>query len=73
MSNQQLGLLIAGAGLVVVLVGLVVWTGGLSWFGRLPGDIHIERDNVTIFIPITSMLLVSVALSLILAVVRRIF
>ena len=43
----------------------------LSWFGRLPGDIRIERPHTRIYIPLTSMLLVSVALSLIAAVLRR--
>lgn len=73
MSNQQLGILIAGAGLVVVLAGLVVWAGGMAWFGHLPGDIRIERGNVTVFIPIGSMLLISVVLSLLFTVLRRLF
>jgi len=38
----------------------------LNWFGRLPGDIRIQNGNTFVFIPITSMLVVSVALSLIL-------
>lgn len=73
MSNQQLGLLVVGVGLIVILVGLVIWAGGLSWFGRLPGDIRIDRGNVKAFIPITSMLLISLALSALLSILRRIF
>lgn len=37
-----------------------------TWFGRLPGDIRIERDNGVVFIPITSMIVVSVVVSLVL-------
>jgi len=40
--------------------------GALSWFGRLPGDIRIERETVRIYIPFVSMLLISAALSLLL-------
>ncbi|MEW5766577.1 MAG: DUF2905 domain-containing protein [bacterium] len=73
MSNQQIGLLIVVAGLIIGLVGLLIWSGGLGWFGRLPGDIRIERDSIRVYIPITSMLLLSVALSLVFYMVRRFF
>jgi hypothetical protein len=58
-------------GIVIVVVGLLVWGGFLSWFGHLPGDIRVERSNVRVYVPLTSMLLVSVALSLIVALLRR--
>ncbi|GEM47410.1 DUF2905 domain-containing protein [Deinococcus cellulosilyticus] len=52
----------------LVLVGLgVLWVyfpKALSWFGHLPGDIRYKSDNVTVFVPITSMIVVSVVLSL---------
>lgn len=67
------GPLLVVAGVVLVLVGLLVWSGGLGWFGRLPGDIRIERDSVRIYFPIVSMIVVSVVLSLVLYVVRRMF
>lgn len=67
------GPLLVAAGAVLVLVGLLVWSGGLGWFGRLPGDIHIERETFRVYIPIVSMLLVSLVLSLVLYVVRRWF
>jgi uncharacterized membrane protein len=58
-------------GLVIVIVGVLAWTGLLSWFGRLPGDIRIEREHTRIFVPITSMVIVSVVLSVVLAIARR--
>ena len=66
------GPLLVGLGVVLVLVGLLVWSGALAWFGRLPGDIRIERESVHVYIPLVSMLLVSAAISLLLYLLRRI-
>lgn len=60
-------------GAAVILVGLLVWTGALGWFGRLPGDVRIERENVRFYFPITSMILISVLLTLVLNLLRRFF
>ena len=65
------GPLLVGLGLVLVVVGLLVWSGGLSWFGRLPGDVRIERESVRIYVPLVSMLVVSVGLSLLFYLLRR--
>jgi uncharacterized membrane protein len=67
----SLGPLLVGLGIVLALVGLLVWSGALAWFGRLPGDIRIERESARVYIPIMSMLIVSVVLSLVLYIVRR--
>ncbi|MCZ2108807.1 MAG: DUF2905 domain-containing protein, partial [Dehalococcoidia bacterium] len=58
-------------GVAAVVVGLVVMTGSLSWFGRLPGDIRISNGNTRVFIPITTMILLSVVLSVVSFIVRR--
>jgi uncharacterized membrane protein len=71
--QTQYGTLIIVIGVVVVLIGVVAYFGGLAWFGNLPGDINIERGNTRIYIPLVSMLLISVLLSLISYVVRRFF
>jgi hypothetical protein len=67
------GPLIMIVGVGVVLIGLLVWSGALSWFGRLPGDIRYERETVRIYVPIVSMILVSAVVSLVLYLVRRFF
>lgn len=70
---EQFGLWIVAAGVGLVFVGLLVWAGGLSWFGHLPGDLRIERGSTRIFVPITSMLLVSVVLTVLVNLARRLF
>ena len=57
--------IIAGVSLLLVGLALMYAPGLLNWFGRLPGDIQIERGQTRIFIPITSMIVVSVVLTLI--------
>lgn len=60
-------------GLALVALGLV-WQfapGLLSWFGRLPGDIRITRGESRVYIPITSMLIVSIILSVIVNIFFR--
>ena len=71
MSGPSPGALLIAVGVVLILIGLLMWSGSLAWFGRLPGDIRIERESVHIYIPIVSMLLVSAILSLVLYLVRR--
>ena len=72
-ETPNVGPFVVVAGLVLVAAGLLIWTGGLDWFGRLPGDVRIEREHTRVYIPITSMLLLSLALSAVLYLVRRFF
>lgn len=55
------------AGGLLILLGLVLhfapWL--LAWFGRLPGDIRFETGRTKVFIPLTSMIIVSVLLTLV--------
>ena len=66
------GTLLITLGVALVVAGLLVWSGALAWFGRLPGDIRIESESVHVYIPLVSMLVLSVALSLLLYLIRRI-
>ena len=58
-------------GIVLVISGVLANSGWLSWFGRLPGDIRIERENVRFYFPIASMIIISVVLSLIFYLLGR--
>lgn len=71
MDSRTLGLLIVGLGVGAIVIGLLVASGGLSWFGRLPGDIRYEGENTRVYVPITSMILVSVVLTIVLSLIGR--
>ncbi|MGZ5006556.1 MAG: DUF2905 domain-containing protein [Methylobacter sp.] len=64
---MALGKLLAAIGVILIVFGLVVsyapWL--ISWFGKLPGDIRIQNEQRFVFIPITSMVIVSIILTLI--------
>ena len=64
---------IIGAGIALIIIGLIAKIGALSWFGQLPGDIRIEREGFQFYFPLMSMILISVGLSALVAVVRRFF
>lgn len=61
------------AGCILIALGAILhfapWL--LNWFGRLPGDIRIESGRSKIFIPITSMVIVSIILTLLINLFKR--
>ena len=71
MDDRGLGIALGGIGLGLLVLGGLIWSGALAWFGRLPGDIRVERAGVRIYVPIVSMLVASVALSVLLWIIRR--
>jgi hypothetical protein len=71
--NRAVGLLVIVGGAFLVVAGVLVYSGALNWFGRLPGDIRYEGERTRVYVPIVSMLIISIALSLILYLVRRFF
>jgi len=73
---SDLGKLLIGLGLVLVVVGAVVLLGGnlagkAPWLGRLPGDIRIERENWSFSFPIVTCLIISLILTLLFALFGR--
>ena len=69
---NDIGKILVGFGLLIALAGVVLVLGGrVPWIGRLPGDIHIQRGNFTFYFPLATSLLLSVVLSLLLYVVGR--
>lgn len=71
MSNKALGQLLLTIGLIVAVIGLLAMRGWLGWFGNLPGDVRVERENMRVYFPIVSMLLISILLSVLSYVIRR--
>jgi hypothetical protein len=72
-TYRELGLSLVGLGALLAVAGLLIYWGGFSWFGRLPGDIRYESESTRIYVPITSMILLSLLLTLIFNLLRRFF
>ncbi|HRN72145.1 MAG TPA: DUF2905 domain-containing protein [Ginsengibacter sp.] len=73
--NQQTGKYIIIAGLIIVLIGVIIFFfhNSLRWMGRLPGDIRIENKNSRFYFPIVTMIIVSVVLTLLVNLLRKWF
>ena len=72
----DVGRMLVLLGVVLVVVGGMFWLGGavgvkVPFLGRLPGDIHVERGNWSFYFPLTTSILLSIVLTLILAVLSR--
>lgn len=71
---EQLGKILIFIGAVLVVAGIIIYFAGdkLNLF-NLPGDIRIVRGNVRIYFPITTMIILSIILSLIIYLIRKLF
>lgn len=70
---MRVGNLLIYGGIALVVIGVMVRLGWFSWFGRLPGDIRSEGDNVSVSFPITSLIVVSIAATILLNLFDRFF
>ncbi len=69
---EQIGKLLIIVGIVSLVLGALLWLGGkVPGIGRLPGDIIIKRGNFTFYFPLATSVLLSIILSIILALFRR--
>jgi membrane protein implicated in regulation of membrane protease activity len=69
----DLGRWLVVAGVLLIALGLLAQSGALTWIGRLPGDIRIERPGISFYFPLTSMLVISVVVSAAVYLLRRFF
>jgi heme/copper-type cytochrome/quinol oxidase subunit 4 len=72
----DLGKILIGFGIVVVILGGILWlaghfTGKVPWLGRLPGDIYVERGSWRLYFPLGTSIVVSIVLSLVLWLFSR--
>lgn len=66
-SMEGLGRTLIVMGGLLLLVGLLLVLGGrIPWLGKLPGDIHIQRDNFSFHFPLVTCLILSVILTVLL-------
>ena len=71
-DTNSIGKTLIFFGIVLIIAGALFTIGGkLSWFGRLPGDICIQKRGFTFFFPITTSIIISVILSIIFILMRR--
>lgn len=70
---ERMGKFLVIVGALVMVAGGIVWMLGdkLRFLGRLPGDIRIEKENLRVYLPITTMLLASILLSVILWLIQK--
>jgi hypothetical protein len=73
--NSDTGKYIIVAGIIIILIGVVIYFfhDKLNWIGRLPGDIRIEKENFRFYFPITTMILFSLAITIIIQIIKRLF
>ena len=71
MDSRATALVVVGGGVLLIVVGILIYSGALGWFGRLPGDIRIERGPIRVYLPILSMIIVSIVLTALLSLLRR--
>jgi len=73
--NSDTGKYIIITGVLIVLLGVLIYFfhDKLSWIGRLPGDIRIERENFKFYFPVTTMIIFSLVITIIIQLIKRIF
>ena len=73
--GQNIGKYLVVTGIIILTAGVLIYFfhDKMQWIGRLPGDIRVEKPNFKFYFPITTMILVSVLISLILWMLRKIF
>ncbi|HEX8332789.1 MAG TPA: DUF2905 domain-containing protein [Segetibacter sp.] len=71
--NQQTGKYLIIIGISIIIIGLLIYFfhNKMNWIGRLPGDIRVERENLRFYFPLATMLLLSLLLTIIINIIRR--
>ena len=69
---NELGRVLVILGLLISAIGVLLWSGvGKGWLGRLPGDIHYTKGNLSFHFPIVTCILLSLVLTLVLWLFRK--
>ena len=70
---RQLGNLLILVGVLAIAAGVATRFGLLSWFGNLPGDIRRVGERSAVFVPVTSMVVLSIVLTVLVNLLGRFF
>jgi hypothetical protein len=70
---NDIGKILIGIGLGLAALGALLWLAGKTGLplGRLPGDIRIERENFKFYFPLTTCILLSLALTILMWLLRK--
>jgi hypothetical protein len=70
---KEWGKLLIMGGIIAIVVGWLLWRGVhlLRWLGHLPGDIRVERPGFSFYMPLATMIIVSIVLSALWWIVQR--
>lgn len=73
--DQQTGKYIIIAGAIILIGGILIYFfhDYFKWIGKLPGDIRIEKENFRFYFPIASMIIISVIVTLLINIARKLF
>ncbi|MCU0640662.1 MAG: DUF2905 domain-containing protein [Candidatus Margulisbacteria bacterium] len=72
MATEPLGRMLIYIGVVTVLIGgFFILVAKVPWFGKLPGDFVWRREGLTIYVPVVTMIVVSLVLTLLLNIIWR--
>lgn len=73
--DQQTGKYILIAGIIIVIIGIVIYFfhDYFKWIGRLPGDVRIEKGNTRIYFPWVTMIILSLVITLVVNIIRKLF
>ncbi|MDP9229799.1 MAG: DUF2905 domain-containing protein [Bacteroidota bacterium] len=71
--NSETGKYIIITGCIIIVIGIITYFfhDKLNWIGRLPGDIRVEKENFRFYLPITTMIIFSLLLTLIIQIIKR--
>ena len=73
--DQQTGKYIIAGGIFIVIAGVLIYFfhDYFKWLGKLPGDIRIEKENYRFYFPFVTMIVISIAITLIINIHGVIF
>ncbi len=63
------------AGVIFIVTGTILFffKGAFNWFGKLPGDVRLEKAHFKLYFPFATMLIISIALTVIINLIKKLF
>lgn len=73
--SQETGKYVIIGGIILLIAGIIIYFfhDYFKWLGNLPGDIKIKSDNSRFYFPIVTMIIISIAVTIIVNIIRRFF